>query len=217
MLMLEAGIASTEGVPTVPGNGGDPIKEVLLLPVLKNDDSTCVVGGLNDLNGDLSETFPSVFTKLDLSDNEETEPGAAAEVVPKLKVMAEENAGRVDEMGEQLELAAAKLLFDENKLTGERGIASDVEAAKEDDNEDECTKPLLWVDVIDAPKAMVSVPLNADTPDKVPIPEDLCKPASCLPLPLKRFELSNCIFLTGLQTEELQIDQQFCNKLVIQN
>lgn len=172
MLTLEAGIASTEEVPTEPGNGDDPIKEVLLLPVLKKD-STCVVGGLNDLNGDLLETFPSVFTKLDLSDNGETEPGAAAEVVTQLKVMAEENAGRVDEIGGQLELAAAKLLFDENKLTGDRGIASDVEAAKDDDNEDEYTEPLLWIDVVDAPKAMVSVPLNADTPDKVPIPEDL--------------------------------------------
>lgn len=189
--VLEAGTASTEGVPTEPGSGDDPIKEVLLLPVLKNDDSTCVVGGLNDLNRDLPETFPSVFTKLDLSDNGETEPGAAAKAAPQLKVMAEENAGRVDEIGGRLELDTTKLLFDENKLTGDKGIASDVEAAKEDDNEDECTEPLLWVDVVDAPKAMVSVPLNADTPDEVPIPEDLCRPASCLPPPLNRFELSN--------------------------
>lgn len=141
--MLEAGIAPTEVVPTDPGNGDDPIKEVLLLPVLKNDDSACVVGGLNDLNGDLLETFPSVSTKLDLSDNGETEPGAAAEAVPQLKVLGKENAGSVDETGGQLELAATKLLFDENKLTGDTGIASDVEAAKEDDNEDECTEPLL--------------------------------------------------------------------------
>lgn len=169
MLMLEAGIAPTERLPTEPGNGDDPIKQVLLLPVLKNDDSTCVVGGLNDLNGDLLETLPSVFTKL--------------------KVMAEENAGRVDEIGGQLELAATKLLFDENKLTGDRGSVSDVEADKEDDNKDECTEPLLWVDVVDAPKAVVSVPPNADIPDKA-IPEDLCRPASCLP-PLNRFVPSN--------------------------
>lgn len=142
MLMLEAGIAPTEVVPTEPGNGDDPNKEVLLHPVLKNDDSTCVVGRLNDLNGDLLETFPSVSTKLDLSDNGETEPGASAEAVPPLKVMGKENAGSVDEIGGQLELAATKLLFDENKLTGDGGIASDVEAAKEDDNEDECTEPL---------------------------------------------------------------------------
>lgn len=189
MLMLEAGIAPTEGVPTDPGNGDDPIKEVLLLPVFKNDDSTCVVGGLNDLNGDLLETIPSVFTKLDLSDNGETEPGTEAEAVPQLKVMVEENAGRVDEIGGQLELAATKLLFDENKLTGDRGSVSDVEADKEDDNEDECTEPLLWVDVVDAPNAVVSVPPNADIPDKT-IPEDLCRPASCLP-PLNRFVPSN--------------------------
>lgn len=135
--MLEAGIASTEVVPTKPGNGDDPIGEVLL-PVLKNDDSTCVVEGLKDLNGDLLETFPSASTKLDLSDNGETEQGVSAEAVPQLKVMGKENAGSVDEIGGQLELAATKYLFDENKLTGDRGIASDVEAA----NEDECTEPL---------------------------------------------------------------------------
>lgn len=120
--MLEAGIAPTE----------------VLLPVLKNDDSTCVVEGLKDLNGDLLETFPSVSTKLDLSDSGETEQGVSAEAVPQLKVMGKENAGSVDEIGGQLELAATKFLFDENKPTGDRGIASDVEAA----NEDECTEPL---------------------------------------------------------------------------
>lgn len=116
--MLE-GVDSAEGAPPDPGKGDDPIKEVLLLPVLKNDDVSCVVGGLNDLNGDLLETFPSVSTELDLSGNGESETGAAVEAAPKLKVTADENAGKVDEIDELLELVAAKLLFDENKLTGD--------------------------------------------------------------------------------------------------
>lgn len=212
MLVLEEGIASTEGVAPDPGKGDDPIKEVLLLPMLKNDDATCVVGGLNNLNWDLLEIFPSVSTELDLSGNGETETGAAVEAAPKLKGMAEENAGKVDEIGWLVELEAANLLFDETKLTGDWGIVAGVEAANEDDNEDECNEPLLWAEVIDVPKAVVSELPDADIAGKETTPEDLCRPASGLP-PLNAFEPSNWIFLSGLQKEIGNRSKKFCDKL----
>lgn len=65
------------GVLPETGKVVDPIKDVLLLPVLKNAKASCAaVVGLDDPNGELSATFPSEYTEMDLSDNRDTETGA---------------------------------------------------------------------------------------------------------------------------------------------
>lgn len=141
------GVAEVEfvagGVLPEQDKGDDPIK---------NADVVSVLGGLDDSNEDLSATFPWKSTVKDLSDDKETETGVTVDAAaPKLNILVEGNSGEVVDIGGQLELAAVNLLFEENKFTGNLGIASGVESDNKDGNEVECIEPLLWVKVIDVP------------------------------------------------------------------